>query len=961
MPFWKKKKWRKKKLGLLIAIPIVSLAFLIVGIVRFFFIVGIVRFEIVHPKSKHVAIVSSHSHGQEVYVGTESMGKTPTRLKLKGDAKISIQASSKHEAIEAIEVKEILKNDVIFTNLPIEEKFESHQYREIVEDMKGNLERNGHLIIPEKRYLAYSYFWLGKLLEAKAKLDELIEKHLESLSRSDQAEVFMYLGYCNLNLGNESEARKNFIDAFKRNLYLEHNHDALRNKELGERVVREAKIAAQMEVRLDLFVAVDISQSALKGQEARIVELQNGVVTKLNEIGQAFFYPFGKTLPASEFSNYSSSPDAIIQVQDLSPFAQWTDFLELFDKLPQIIENHRQNQDSSGHQIAILIISDGEHSTEDDEGGDTIRIPLEVARKFEAFSENHKDVPIVMVTIDQETQENTEASSSDADIGTRGLNYADKWRKELKKHPVGQSFYYGSKSTLDNILENIFNVIAPYRDKVLVTHAPERETESNSADNQEWYIVPVRIQTTLSEVTLKVGTSIAGKKDDDAPKINTIWEELKGKNREKSSLTISRQPPNDRIDRSERVLINRANLREAFKREAVKKANSNSSLWTPQIFTLNFYQGEGEVGTVSLPFSEDKPPFSEDKPKIQIEPMFGEDVILKARQKRDLRFKANIIDPSHHFKQAIPIKVIVEKDQVFRGKIVEFTPTIKTEIIPKDTTDKRGRHEFNLSIEAFGIDRPWGKNICDGKIKISVKPYENNPVYTIDDSKLGKINFRVVHKWVYFAHQCAQFIWVPFLAIVLLIFHPSTKIRKTTSRKSSDPDEKPGFLSKVFELLEGWLEKCKRRKWPFYLFSLIAFLLVNLSIWIYWPSPILWILILISLILLGIRWKTLKPLLILFSVVSLVCAAVGLWVSAPWANWTLMLTLIPTIPCIVLIYHQFVPGNPFDHSNILNSGLCIAELWVALQNIIVFGKDMLGLSQFILAIFRYFRQSNPFI
>ena len=686
MPFWRKKKWRKKKLGLLIAIPIVFLAFVIVGIVRF---------KIVSQDSKHVVIVSSHSHGQEVHVNNEAVGKTPTRLKLEGDAKISIRESPKHEAGEPREVKEALKNDAIFTDLPIKEKFESRQYREIVEEMKGNLQKNRPLNISQKRYLAYSYFWIGNLSEAKAILDELTKKHLKSLPRSDKAEVFMYLGYSNLHLGNESEARQNFIDAFERNLYLAHNHDALRNKDLGERVVREAKIAAQMKVRLDLFVAVDISQSALKGQETRIVELQNGVVTKLNEIGQAFFYPFGKTLPAPEFPNYSSSPNAIIQVQDLSPFAQWTDFFELFDKLPKIIEDHRQNQDSSEHQIAILIISDGEHSVEDDEGGDTIRIPLEVARKLEVFSENHKDVPIVMVTIDQETQANTVTSSSDADAKTRGSEYADKWREGLKRHPIGQSFYY--ESTLDNILENIFNVIAPYRDKLLVTHAPEPETESDSADNQESYIVPVHIQTTLSEVTLKVGTFIAGKNDADDSDISTIWEELKGKNRDKSSLTISRQSPNDPIDRSERVLINRDDLREAF-----KKANSNSSPWKPQIFTLNFYQGEGEVGTVSLPFSENKP-------KIQIEPMFGESVILEAGKKRDLRFKADIIPPSHHLKQAIPIEVIVEEHEVFRGKIVEFTPSIKTEIIPKDTTDKPGRHEFNLSIEAFGIDRPWKK------------------------------------------------------------------------------------------------------------------------------------------------------------------------------------------------------------------------------------------------------------
>lgn len=717
----------RTKLERLIIVPFIGL--LLLGITMYYF--GNSFFGNSFRQSKHDVSVSSYPQGKDIYIDGDknSVSRTPTRLKLKESSKIEVEGFGEHD------VKKVLKDSVIFftdSPLSIEKRFESYQYRQIIEDWES---RALSLKKPQERYVAYSYFWLGNLLKAKAILDEFIPEHLESLPRSDQAEVFMYLGYSNLNLGNESKARENFTNAFKHNLYLEHDQGAFENKELGQRIITEAKIDARMKVQLDLFVAVDVSESALEGQEARVVKFQDGVVAKLDRVGQAFFYPFGDTLPAPEVPNYSSSPNTIISFHDLTNFAEWTNFSELFDKLSQIIENHKQNQDPSERQSAILIISDGEHSVDGDKGGGRARIPLKVARKLKVFSEHHKDIPIVMVTIDQGTQTDTVTSGSEA----KGLDYADEWREELKRHPVGQSLYYGSQSTLDDILASIFNIIAPYRDKVLITRASALKKEIDSTSNQEWYTVQVQIQSKLPEVVLRVESSVPGENDAHNFMIRTEWEELKQQRREKdkSIVTIRRQPPDFSINKT--VRIKGSEIRDAF-----KSISSSSSAWQPQIFTLNFYRGEHKVGTVSLPFPEDKP-------RIQINRLFGEKVVLKAGNKNDLRFKAESIPPIHHLEQPISIKIRVDGDQkkTFREKIGDFKPSIKTEIISKDLTRSPGQHEFNLSIEAFAVDHLLEKNTCDD-IEISIEPYGNNPGYTIDDSELGKMDFRVVHESVYF-------------------------------------------------------------------------------------------------------------------------------------------------------------------------------------------------------------------
>ena len=923
MPF------RRTKLELLIIALFIVL--LLLGI-------GIYYFDNGFRQSKHDVSVSSDPQGKDIYIDGDknSVSRTPTRLRLKEFSKIEVEGFGEHD------VEKVLKDSVIFfmdSPLSIEKRFESYQYRQIIEDEEsGALSLKKH----QERYVAYSYFWLGNLLEAKSILDELTSsdggppKHLKSLPRSDQAEVYMYLGYSNLNLGDESEARKNFTEAFKHNLYLEHDQGAFQNKELGQRIITEAKIAARMKVQLDLFVAVDVSESALKGQEARVVKFQNGVVAKLNRVGQAFFYPFGDTLPAPEFPNYSSSPNSIIQVHGLRNFAEWTNFSELFDKLPQIIENHKQNQDPSERQSAILIISDGEHSVDGDKGGGKARIPLKVARKLKVFSEHHKDIPIVMVTIDQGTQTDTVTSGSEA----KGLDYANEWKEELKRHPVGQSLYYGSQSTLDDILASIFNIIDPYRDKVLITRASALKKEIDPTSNQEWYTVQVQIQSTLPKVTLRVETSVPRENDAHNFMIRTEWEELKRerKEKDKSILIIRRQRRDFSINKTEKVRIKGSEIRDAF-----KSISSSSSAWQPQRFTLNFYQGEDKVGTVSLHFPEGKP-------RIQINRLFGEKVVLKAGNKNDLRFKAESIPPIHHLEQPISIKIRVDGDQkkTFREKIGDFKPSIKTETISKDLIRRPGQHEFNLSIEAFAVDHLLQKNTCDD-IEISIEPYGNNPGYTIDDSELGKMDFRVVHASVYFLYECAHFIWVPFLAIVLLILHPSVKSGKTTSGNSSGLDEKPGFLSKEFKLLETW----KGRKWAFRVVLVLALLLVSLSLWICWPSPMLWIFILISLILFGIPWKKLEPLFMIFSAISFFCAVAWGWGYISVVNRGLISICILWILCIVLIGRRYARYNRFDRSNILKSIFLGAEFWIAIHSIQV-GEFWVGILRLISATARLF-------
>ena len=939
--------WRKKFRLLIIALFIALLLLRI----------GIYYFDNSFRQSKHDVIVSSYPQGKEIYIDEDkdSVSRTPTRLKLNEAAKIEVEDFGKHD------VEKVLRDGIIFftdSPLSIEKRFESYQYRQIIEDEEsGDISLKKH----QKRYVAYSYFWLGNLLEAKAILDEL----KESLSGSEQAEVFMYLGYSNLSLGDESEARKYFTKAFKHNLYLEHDQGAFRNKELGQRIITEAKIDARMKVQLDLFVVVDVSESALKGQEARVVKFQNGVVAKLNGIGQAFFYPFGDTLPAPEFPNYSSSPNSIIQVHGLRNFAEWTNFSELFDKLPQIIENHKQNQESSERQSAILIISDGEHSVDGDKGGGEARIPLKVARKLKVFSEHHKDIPIVMVTIDQGTQTDTVTNGSEA----KGLDYTNEWREELKRHPVGQSLYYSSQSTLDDILASIFNVIAPYRDKVLITRASALKKEIDSTSNQEWYTVQVQIQSTLPEVTLRVESSIPEKNDADNFMIRTEWEELKRerKDKDKSILIIRRQRRDFSINKTEKVRIKGSEIRDAF-----KSISSSSSAWKPQIFTLNFYRGEDKVGTISLPFPEDKP-------RIQISRLFGETVVLKAGNKNDLRFKAKSIPPIHHLEQPISIKIRVDGDQkkTFEEKIGDFKPSIKTEIISKDLIRRPGQHEFNLSIKAFPVDHLLHKKTCDD-IEISVEPYDNNPGYTIDDSELGKMDFRVVHESVYFLYECVHFIWVPFLAIVLLILHPSVKSGKTTSSNSSGPDEKlgflseqfkrlkksngkttssnssgpdekPGFLSKEFKLLETW----KGRKWAFGVVLVLALPLVGLSLWICWSSLMFWVFISISLIPFGISRKKLEPFFIIFSAISLICAVAWVWGYISVVNWGLISTSILSILCIVLIGRQYARDNRFDRSDIPKSIFLGAEFWIAIH-FIQLGELWIGIFRLISATARLF-------
>ena len=65
-----------------------------------------------------------------------------------------------------------------------------------------------------------------------------------------------------------------------------------------------------------------------------------------------------------------------------------------------------------------------------------------------------------------------------------------------------------------------------------------------------------------------------------------------------------------------------------------------------------------------------------------------------------------------------------------------------------------------------------------------------------------------------------------------------------------------------------------------------------------------------------------------------------------------MLTFIPIISCIVLIYHQFVPDSP-DPPKIIKLVLLSAELWIVIQNIVVLGENMIGICQVIVAIARY--------
>ena len=453
------------------------------GVAAIIIIIGIfVIFDFPSTQPEHAVFVSSEKRDQ-ILVNDHPMGETPTLLKLKEDAKIKVGSFDEHD------VKHMLKNDTIFfSNLPIERKFEAQLYQEIIDTLEGE---TGVLEPSDKLYLARSYFAVGRfhytkaILDPKVKIDinlenkYLTQKELDSFSCSERAAIFMYLGYSNLNLGNESGAFDNFTEAFKRNLYLEINENAFPNKDLP--TIEKAKINAQMDeppLPLDLIVAVDTSLSVLKGQGERIAHLQKGVRATLKSTDRVVFCAFGEKADDLRFPrNQLPRQTFVIEVENRK--ATWTGFHELFTRLRAIYtERAREIKDFEienfqKRRTAVLIISDGEHSVRGDEGGGKPRIPEDVSEAIKDYAAFCKDIPIVIVTLDRINRKKQKKSGSD---------YEDLWTNELSGHCIGKSLYYESNTTEQEILDGIFDIITPSRNKVLVTRLLEdknKEDEGN--------------------------------------------------------------------------------------------------------------------------------------------------------------------------------------------------------------------------------------------------------------------------------------------------------------------------------------------------------------------------------------------------------------------------------------------------------------------------------------------------
>ena len=635
--------------------------------------------------------------------------------------------------------------------LPEETEFEHTQLRQDIKKLIGN-DASSKLSASDKLKLACTYFWLGYLQNTIAILDAknrdkftgdidnlrdlLGSEHLltkgeledwDKNSRKERSQVFLYLGYSYLSLGDESKAYKNFIDAFRFNPELEWNNNALRYDYL-EGIITDAKIAAQMRVALDLFVAVDISKSVSRSEVKNIEELQLDVCNKLRPTDHVLFFPFADMSSRPPFPDSSPSPNSI--VKDLRT-ADSTDFAKLFEKLVISMPSHEGTITDPTRQTAILIISDGEHSVSGNEGGGEARIPSQVSKKLANFLCTHSDIPIVIITVDR--------------TGKKGSDYATKWTEEFDTYSGNnkKSFHYNSGSKEEN-LKNIFETIAPDRSKTFVIRDPKAENQS-SLFNDRNHTLKLLIQSPLQgarvEVTGKPNWSV------ESHLFNSRWkkEEYPAK-----FTTINQGESRKSVD------ITCVNVNEAI--PAFQRLK-------PLIFTLTFHlhpeQGRGqekrEVGKINLLFQKDKP-------TLQITNRFDHKLILVSSKRRCLKFRANI-KPSYPLLgqlQLIPLQVKISKNPCFTTTGGTVNPS--TAIIFLETGGQTGRHEFNLPIVAVAVDGFFGKE-SNNDVKINF-PTNNNSTEHYINNQVKKTDFRVVPLWLYILYRINMWAWILFVLIL---------------------------------------------------------------------------------------------------------------------------------------------------------------------------------------------------
>ena len=625
--------------------------------------------------------------------------------------------------------------------LPEEVGFEHTQLREKIKELIGN-DASSKLSASKKLELAYTYFWLGHLQNTIAILEpenrDEFTGYIDNLGgplgsgHQERAQVSLYLGYSYLSLGDESKAYKNFVNAFRSDPDLELDKEVLEKDEYLASVIKDAEIFAQMERKfwpLDLFVAVDVSKSVSKKQVDQIKKLQREVKARLKSDDEFFFYRFGNSPNRSASLTPASSSDSIIKSlrTDL-----WTDFRALFQELGQIIEEYSENP--TERQKAVLIISDGEHSVQDDLGGREARIPPNVTNAIKTFSEAHPNVPIVIITTDRVLQTGTIQS---------GSFYTARWTKELEEHSAGKSFYYSPGSKPEEILTQAFDIIESYRDKVFITL--DRSEKKRYSFNKEYKCtVEVVVRCMLPNVDLMVTGHPDWETDSDLNLSSLFcckWEET-----DKNTISIK-----DSTARRKNLIISCLNTEEAFR-----------ASHEPRQFTLTFSrrsaqdmnQDEVEIRKISLFFKQKLP-------AIEITKEFNKKVVMKSNAENPLKFQSKI-DLPNHLKEPILLSVKVDDTKCFYGHE-------QKKIIPVDTTGSPGRNEFDLLIKTKRVDKFWSK-IPDDNIPISFETSDSGTAYDVDANQVGKIDFRVVRYWLYFLYHANGYAWILFVAILIIYF-----------------------------------------------------------------------------------------------------------------------------------------------------------------------------------------------
>lgn len=593
-------------------------------------------------------------------------------------------------------------------------------------------------------------------------IENLTREPSKKLPREERAQVFMDLGYSHLSLGDKSGAYENFIKAFRLDPDLNYEKGVVEDTSLEE-IIKEAQFAFQIERQLDLFVVVDLSTSILEEQVPRIIELQRAVLGKLKEGDRVSCYGFGDFKDRDATIPYPNRSPSSVSIVDHLRTDEWTDFSTLFSRLEASITDRGESiDDTSVSQKAVLIISDGKHSVENDEGMEKGKIPQSVTNAIKKFSEACQNVPVVVITINRET------------------DYAHRWTEEINRYPnsIGKGFSYGLGAKPQDILDQIFEVIMPERLEMMVARDPKDENKGDEFIYGSC-TVGILIQSPLPKAGyLKVtGKPLWGASSDT---FLYEWEAAKEHQKDLRIITCS------------------GNLHEKVKITHLTNENSSASRQQgPRIIKLTFSQfldlnGKGKsIGDVSVLFKEGQPTLRIARQGSIIR-WWDKDktVILKSDGSGDLKFQATIDLSDHHFKQPIPLNVTVPDNNCFSG-------ISETEFIPIDTTGSPGKHEFNLSIKAKRVDGFLSKLNCED-IGVNFEIDDGSTKNRIDN-RVGKINFKVVSASLYYLYWINQFIWIPIACLFFFCIFSVKRYQITSDHTSTSVSRFKVFGKTIYD------------------------------------------------------------------------------------------------------------------------------------------------------------------